>query len=188
MKSIFVYSITTLNVGDDLFMKILFERYPTTRMVLYAPENYKTLFENYRNVIIVNESDKRVNRLIKISRLLHLPRTVFLYIYLFIKYKISLFLVIGGSLFMEGKSNMPATMKKMRLLKLLFPRMKVAVIGSNFGPCYSEEFYNEVKNSLRSADDVCFRDKTSYDTFSDLPNVRWGNDIVFHMQKQGLEG
>lgn len=181
MKTIFVSGIHTINLGDDLFMQILFERYAESRIVLFAPEIYKTLFEKYNNVIVVTEKDETKNKLMGISRLLHLSQTSILYLYLIYKYNISLFLIIGGSLFMEGNSNMLSTMKKMRILKVIVPKLKVAIIGANFGPCKTAIYYQKVKNSLRYADDVCFRDQASYDAFSGLTNVRWGNDVVMHI-------
>lgn len=180
MKNVFVYGINTVNVGDDLFMRILFERYPNTRMIMYASNVYSALFKDYHNVVIVSETESVVKRLIRVSHILQIPPTLLIYAYLFKKYRIDLFLIVGGSLFMEGKSNITNTLKKIKLLKLRFPKLKTAVIGSNFGPCITRGFYESVKNSIRDVNDVCFRDEASYHAFAGLPNVRWGNDIVFH--------
>lgn len=183
MKNVFVYGVNTVNVGDDLFMRILFERYPKTRMIMYASNVYTSLFKDYQNVVIISETESVVKRLIRVSHILHIPPTLLVYAYLFKKYRIDLFLVVGGSLFMEGKSNISKTLKKIKLLKLRFPKLKTAIIGSNFGPYKTRSFYDEVKKSLRDVDDVCFRDEASYHAFADLSNIRWGNDIVFHKMK-----
>lgn len=181
MKSIFVSGIHTVNVGDDLFFHILFNRYPNTRMIIYAPFVYKSIFKTFNNVIVLSKEDKPITKLIKFSRLLHIPELFLIYTYIFIRYHVNCFLVIGGSLFMEGNTNMPQLLNKLHKMKFLFPRIKVAIMGSNFGPCYSTGFYETVRKALSYTDDVCFRDKVSYEMFSDLPNVRWGNDIVLHM-------
>ena len=186
MNNVFVYGVNTVNVGDDLFMRILFERYPNTRMIIYASNVYSSLFRDYKNVVIVSDTESVVKRLIRVSHILHIPPTLLIYAYLFKKYRINFFLVVGGSLFMEGKSNITNTLKKLKLLKLCFPKLKSAVIGSNFGPCLTRGFYESVKKSLRDVDDVCFRDEASYLAFADLPNVRWGNDIVFHKETNSL--
>lgn len=180
MKNIFVHSITTVNVGDDLFMQMLFKRYPDIKMVLYAPSTYKLMFKSFSNVKVVSDNDKFVKRIIRLSKFLHLPQTMLIYGFLTIKFKINLFLVVGGSLFMEGNSNTPSILRRIHYFKCLFPRMKVAVIGSNFGPCSTVNFFNSVRKSLHCADDVCFRDRASYEAFAELSNVRWGNDIVMH--------
>ena len=46
MKKIKVYAYTRQNLGDDLFIKILCERYPNTQFVLYAPNVYKDIFKD----------------------------------------------------------------------------------------------------------------------------------------------
>ena len=48
MKKIKVYAYTRQNLGDDLFIKILCERYPNTQFVLYAPNVYKDIFKDGR--------------------------------------------------------------------------------------------------------------------------------------------
>src|SRR5699024_1160694 len=45
MKKVMVYAYSQFNLGDDLFIKILCERYPETQFVLYAPKQYKRCFQ-----------------------------------------------------------------------------------------------------------------------------------------------
>ena len=73
MNNVFVYGVNTVNVGDDLFMRILFERYPNTRMIIYASNVYSSLFRDYKNVVIVSDTECVVKRLIRISHILHIP-------------------------------------------------------------------------------------------------------------------
>ena len=49
MKKVKVYAYTRQNLGDDLFLKILCERYKNTKFILYAPEVYKEIFKNDNN-------------------------------------------------------------------------------------------------------------------------------------------
>src|SRR5690625_2356463 len=51
MKKVMVYAYTQFNLGDDLFIKILCERYPETQFVLYAPKKYKRCFQGMRNIL-----------------------------------------------------------------------------------------------------------------------------------------
>lgn len=85
---------------------------------------------------------------------------------------------------MEGKSRMPSFIQGVCRMRKFRPKMKIAIIGSNFGPFETEQWRNKVESSLKLADDVCFRDKASYQTFSNLPNIRWGNDIVMHLSHE----
>src|SRR5699024_4992683 len=50
MKKVMVYAYSQFNLGDDLFIKILCERYPETQFVLYAPKQYKRCFQGMRNI------------------------------------------------------------------------------------------------------------------------------------------
>ena len=182
MNSIFVHGIYTKNVGDDLFLKILLERYPSTKMVMLAPDEYKHLLGGYANCVVVSESDKTISSLVRICKFIHAPKNLLVYIYLFIKYRITLFLIIGGSLFIVGNSNTPSLLNGLKKMRFLFPKLKIAILGSNFGPTKTKKWCGKVAEALAVCEDVCFRDKASYELFSALPMVRWGNDIVMHAE------
>ena len=188
MNSVFVHGIYTKNVGDDLFLKILLERYPSTKMVMLAPEEYEHLLGKYSNCVVVSQSDKTICRLVKICQFFHLPKNFLVYAYLFIKYRINFFLIIGGSLFIEGNSHITSLLNGLKRMRFLFPRLKIAILGSNFGPSKTEKWSSIVLEAISVCDDVCFRDKASYDLFSSLPIVRWGNDIVMHVEPVGRGG
>ena len=183
-KTIFVHGIYTVNVGDDLFLRMLASRYPTTKMVMYAPERYKQFLGCYSNCIVYSDSDASIRRLLVISKIFHLPASLLIYIFLFVKHRILLFLIIGGSLFIEGNSHVPSLLNGLKKLRILFPKLKIAIMGSNFGPCITTDWKRQVLQSLSVCDDVCFRDKPSFDEFSSLATVRWGNDIVMHLTPQ----
>lgn len=56
---------------------------------------------------------------------------------------------------------------------------KYYILGSNFGPYKSTDYYEYYKKIFCKAQDVCFREKYSYNMFKDLPNIRYASDIVF---------
>lgn len=180
MRSVIVYGIHTLNVGDDLFLKVLLERYPSIRFIVHAPEVYKRVFLGHKNLKVVSESDGVIRCLAFLSKCFHVSLSKLLYFYLIIKYHVGIFVIIGGSLFIEGNSNMPRLLFSLGRFRKLKQSLKVCIIGTNYGPSKSASWQNVVSDALSIADDVCFRDKPSYDTFAKLSNVRWGNDIVFH--------
>jgi len=86
---------------------------------------------------------------------------------------------------MEGNSNVPKLLGKIKKLKLIFPKTKICIIGANFGPSKTKQWIITVKDALKGLDDVCFRDKQSFNIFSSLKNVRWANDIVMHQDFHG---
>lgn len=50
LKRVMVHGFFTFNLGDDLFLKILIERYPHITFYIYANKNYKELFKEYKNL------------------------------------------------------------------------------------------------------------------------------------------
>lgn len=50
MKKIIIYAYTKFNLGDDLFIKVLCERYPKTKFIIYAPKDYKKCFKDIKNI------------------------------------------------------------------------------------------------------------------------------------------
>lgn len=182
MKSdnILLHGIFSENLGDDLFFRIILKRCPESRFIMYAPQIYRDILKDFSNCIILCDSDKAIKRILKYSRLLHLPKSLFLYVYIFIKYNISIFLIAGGSIFIEGNSHVPKLVSNIRKLCLIFPKTKICILGSNFGPSSSNAFKVQVDKCISKVNDICFRDIPSYELFQEHANVRWANDIVMH--------
>jgi colanic acid/amylovoran biosynthesis protein len=180
MKKIMVYVYTTFNLGDDLFIKVLSERYPKTNFVLFAPKEYKRLFSEASNITIIT-SDSLVIRGIN---------------FVFRTFKSKGFLrrlvaqncdagvYIGGSLFMQGEKwrDSIRSVKDMRSENKPF-----FLLGANFGPFKDKEFYIAYKEIFKDYTDICFREKYSYEMFKDLSNVRMADDIIFQLKGQRFE-
>ena len=182
MRNVIVHGVCTQNVGDDLFFHILKERYPHTRFVMFAPDVYKHILGKQKGWVIISESDFLYRSTSFVGRLFRLPSITLLYAYLLLKYQPKIFLFIGGSLFMEGKSNIATVISGIRKMSPLSPNLKIAVIGANYGPYKTELWKNKVETAIKLTDDVCFRDRMSYEEFSNMTHVRWANDIVIHLQ------
>lgn len=163
---IYVLAYCELNVGDDLFLKILFERYPDKNFVIVARKEYAKIFAKYKNVTVIS-----INLMYKI---LNKMSTIFL------KKTVKEILVgvydniveIGGSIFMEPNR------------RSFDPKDKKAffVIGSNYGPAKTLDYYEYCKKYFSHCTDVCLRDEKSYNLFSSLPNVRYAPDVVFSLE------
>ncbi|KIL49363.1 polysaccharide pyruvyl transferase family protein [Jeotgalibacillus soli] len=176
-KKILVCAYYAKNIGDDLFLKILFDRYTNVQWdLLTANRNYKHIFKDYKNVNIIytyrdiSFGSKRYNLFFKINDL-------------FLKYKKYDSLInIGGSIFMQS----PAWKMKLNERDYLvnhFRRMnkKTFVLGANFGPYKDDIFVEKYHSLFKKYDDICFRDLYSYNLFKDLDNVRLAPDIVFSL-------
>ena len=151
---IFVNAYLENNLGDDLFMDILVNRYPNHEF--YALTNcYET---NNNNVHLIKNK-----YLIKIIRKFNLKPLV--------ANKLDMAITIGGSVFMETNSKHNFSLGS----------NPYYILGSNFGPYKTKEYFNNAHEFFKSAEDVCFREKYSYNLFSDLSNVRCASDIIFSL-------
>ena len=192
MKKVLLRYYSANNLGDDLFVKLLAERYKN-RFTIITHQKVVSL-ESLSNVVIKRNkllstvsyylNRARVfnarwiryffqtdNLLVDLGgssiRLNHLAKTNDLMVY------------IGGSIFMEY-GNIDEWELEAQLYKN-FP-IPYYIIGANFGPYRSPEFVNIAKGIVAGARDVCFRDQASYDVFRDVPSARLASDVVFSLK------
>ncbi|WP_243495812.1 polysaccharide pyruvyl transferase family protein [Priestia aryabhattai] len=180
MKRVMIYAYTQFNLGDDLFIKVLCERYPKTNFVLYAPRRYKVTFKEIKNIIFY-PSDSIINRgvnyLFRKLGLNEIIRKVLVR-------KCNAVVQIGGSLFIQG-DNWEDILEHTKEMK---PNNKpFYLLGTNFGPYKNNAFYESYKNIFGDYTDICFRDQYSYDLFKDLNNTRLADDIIFQLKTQKIQ-
>lgn len=152
------------NLGDDLFLKILFDRYPSQVewFVTCDSEDELKAFDTYINV-------KRFNKKTH-------------------KYKdFDGVINIGGSIFMQS-GNWWIRQLFNRLTYAIPMKLRnkpLFIIGCNYGPST-----NQVMDRLNHffmkffATDISFRDKESYDMFRDIKQVRYNPDIVYGLETE----
>lgn len=180
MKKILVDAYTNLNFGDDLFLKILFDKYPNVKWILdIKDKTYKDIYKNYNNVKVKSflfEFKKKVKRKLKIKEGKNI----------FNKYDALVF--IGGSIFMQNQGwQYRLNSRKILIKSFIEKKAPFFVIGSNFGPYEDKVFLNEYKEILSKAEDVCFRDTYSYEKFKEYKNIRVEPDIVFQLKPKNIE-
>lgn len=175
MKRIMIYAYTAHNLGDDLFIYILCRRYPETAFFLYAPKGYKQTFQGLTNLTIIPSDSPlhKINRFV----LKHLDKPYYL------REKIAkqcdAAVYIGGSLFMET-SNWQTQL--LNIKSMMQKDKPFFIIGANFGPFTSQQFYQEYEAIFAQSTDICFRDKYSAKLFPHLPNIRHAYDVVFQLE------
>ena len=173
MKKVIIYAYTKFNLGDDLFIKILCERYPNTKFIIYAQKKYKQCFKNINNIKCYS-SESLFNRGINyVFRMIN--QNNFLEKYLAKKSDAGVY--IGGSLFIQG-DNWKQYFEEYTKPKKI-DNKPFYLLGVNFGPYTDEEYYTKHKEIFKQYTDICFREKYSYNMFKDLPNVRMADDIIF---------
>lgn len=161
------------NLGDDIFLKMLVERYPDEKFEIISNWNYNKIIPNKNLKVKSNYSF--VGIFLKILN--NIFREKYFYYDNLLKYKNEI--TIGGSLFIENKGKKIRRKVKRNLSKY--------ILGSNFGPFYSEDFYKIYKEEFNQYDDICFRDKFSYELFKDLKCVRKASDIVFSLDISNIK-
>lgn len=181
MKTLKLHAFFGNNVGDDLMVKILLERYPQYRFY-YAQDDVRScIFLKYRNF---DNKRKFYNRYSKLNRLLNLltlgKRKDFLFDRLFQRKlaQCQCGVLIGGSMYMQLKVA-PAV--QLRWSEDNFGKLPRIVIGVNFGPYRDEEFREVFTGYFERCAAVTFRDKTSYGMFSHLPNTAYAPDVVLNL-------
>jgi colanic acid/amylovoran biosynthesis protein len=192
IKNILVRAYTQLNLGDDLFLKVLFERFNNTHFILLAPfGKYKKWEKQYDNVIIINFHFTLFDRL-ALRIISHLKSENYMNVFVRWKYRvlhpikeqINAYLYIGGSLFQqhnEGCCSMNEIIDT--YLTDLFSDKPKYILGANFGPFREEKYVFYYRTIFKQYTDVCFRDIYSYNLFKDIPNVRYEKDIIFCLDK-----
>lgn len=175
-KKILVCAYFAKNIGDDLFLKVLFDRYPHVNWeLLTANRNYLQIFKAYKNVKIIYS-----------YRDIHIGKhhfNLFFLVYQFVRYikKYDAVVNIGGSIFMQS----PAWQMKLAERDYLTSKLKAEknfILGANFGPFQDDNFVSQYHELFTKYDDVCFRDSYSYNLFKDLENIRVAPDVVFNFK------
>lgn len=157
---VFVNAYLENNLGDDLFFEILKNRYKGNKFYVMSSSIKK------EDDIVVYKN-KFINKVIQRFELKKL-----------ITNKCDIIVSIGGSMYMEQKNDTNR--------KFFLGRKPYYILGSNFGPYHSETYFNNAHKFFEKAEDVCFRDKYSYNLFSDIPAVRYAPDIIFSLDVEKL--
>lgn len=176
MKKIFVEIYLMFNLGDDLFLDILSKKYPDSKFTVnYLGEDYDQFISRYKNV-----ERRKYTILNKLGQRLKLSDSITNYDKVAEEHDALLF--IGGSIFREEKYHESLYKDRMKMVREFKKRDKpVYILGANFGPFETKEFLNDYMEFFKLCDDVCFRDKYSYELFRGLSQVRYAPDIVFQM-------
>lgn len=170
MKKVYVRFYDQDNLGDDLFLQILTNRYMGSFSI--RKTNSAGSFVSSDGVSVVRES-RFVSWLDRV--LSRLMGSRFIISYSAIR-RNDLMVFVGGSIFMERTVSTYWERERRFFEQIKIPYY---VIGSNFGPHKSKRFVDIVRSIVAGAEDVCFRDQASYETFKDIKTARVATDIAF---------
>lgn len=187
MKKILVNGYFGINFGDDLFFKILFDRYNgEVNFYFYNNSYLRKLYKKYKEIFrdVENVKVLRYNRIRKVFEKLNCTRII--NHVQFNKYDATVF--IGGSIFMQNETWQITYKEKKDIIEYFSSNNKnIFILGSNFGPFTDNNFKIKYNNVFNKCSDICFREKFSYDQFKDLENVRFAPDIVFKLKAKKIK-
>lgn len=173
------------NLGDDLFVEIIANRYSDYNFRIYDVPSKMVEFP--KNVEFILDEDK-ANKICKQRTKFDKIRSNRIMRHLLIDFFLQdncekrriirnsiLRLYVIGSGFMEGgKIGLEYYLNEKNFFK-----KDAYLLGCNFGPYHSEQYKKIHERLFALAKDICFRDTYSRNQFFMLPNVRQEADIVF---------
>ena len=174
--SVYLHAFLDVNVGDDLFVHKMLSSYPHVRFVLIAKKPYKKILAKYPNATVWETDAFPLN----LCRKLRIDDRI--------RWRIShdcdYGVYVGGSIFIEYDNweNQHIWYRE------LFDNDRLYIMGCNWGPHKTKQFKDNMTAVLSGMQDICFRDKYSYNSFSGLPNVRYAPDILFGMDWSAYTG
>lgn len=166
MKEVFLNCYAVKNLGDDLFFKIISERYENN---FYLMSSYKYNDFSPNAKILYRNFPKKV--LDKSSKIFKIGKTTEQKLI----DKSDIVVTLAGSVFMELEDNQKLNNWYKNLNKDYY------ILGSNIGPYHTEEFLDNVENIISNSKDTCLRDKKSFKLFENLDNVRVASDLIFSL-------
>lgn len=183
-KKIQIRAYLNNNFGDDLFIKLICDRYPREKFVILGDSGKNGNLDSLSNLKYIKTDGiffKIINSVcMKWQKLTHTfkgnYRNLF-FINLISKFCIENIFVVG-SYFVE-------TPRWDHMFDEPWYKSHPYILDCNFGPYSSEEYLLEHKRCFSMCKQVSFRDLASYNLFKDIPCVKYAPDIVYNLDPSG---
>lgn len=171
MKKVFVMAYLRKNFGDDLFVKMLLEKYQNIDFYIkYDKYEYLDILDKYDNLHVLDGKDTDEE------------------LYNSDVNEYDAYVYIGGSIFMEGGSSYNLSEKFYDFVKRCKENNKpFCYISCNYGPYQTQEYFELSQKDFKECTDICFRDLYSYNLFSDIETVRYAPDFAFSYNTPKVE-
>ena len=168
---IYIEGYFNCKLGDDLFFYTILNRYKDIEFYTCTNNEIVNNFENLHYI----RYNKYINKILRILHLEKFSRKMKI-----IK-KMDAIVLLGGSMFIESSKKMENN-KYNYLKKTSIPYF---IIGTNFGPYKTEEYFNNSVELFKKAKDVTVRDTKTYNLFvKTIRNIRKAPDIMFSIRKR----
>ncbi|MFL7771984.1 polysaccharide pyruvyl transferase family protein [Proteus terrae] len=186
MANIILDFYGAMNFGDDLFLKVISDEFPEHKFICVVYDKEKLNILNFSNIEIV-EREK-----------LSLPSRMFRKLglmsecatnnekvekdkklYKKLSQKSDIYVSIGGSIFIEPSTGFNLMHELYEYKLSLFKYSHI--IGSNFGPHKTNDFFSKFESIFSKFTSVSFRDEYSFEMFRHLNSVTLASDVVYNL-------
>lgn len=183
MKKVLLFACIEKNIGDDLFIYTLCQRYKNIDFYISKDAEYGALkeLENLHfcksikiwNRFNIVDSSSKIKNMIAYCITKILGWTC-------VRYDKAVYIV--GNAFKnyeyKGKRDSRWIVERVKLVKDFF------LLSTNFGPYNNQQWKKDFDTIYPMMRDICFRDKESYGLFNDIKNVRYAPDTVLSLGKR----
>lgn len=183
---IFLNAYLAENFGDDLFVEVIAQRYPHSQFEVLTTNEYKANFSSNVKPVLTERLQRKLKLeedIIKTLWKFHLPNRYFFpkFLRASVKIRNSLAKVSDINIYVIGSGFMENIKYNFMdyFVDLPYYTHKLNLIGCNFGPYKSDSYLTYHKKLFNRTNDVCFRDKVSYNLFNNK-NYRHEMDVVFN--------
>ena len=179
-KKMYLFACVEKNIGDDLFIYTVINRYKDIDFIITEDASYLQV-NNFSNLIY----SRKIKKWLKISNNASnniVKRTI---IDLIEKiYSISIKRL--DSIYIVGNAFKNMNYQGHYQIQWLERRIKKSnnfyLLSTNYGPSNSEKWIEDCASAFSKMTDICFRDINSYKLFSELKNVRYAPDAVLTLK------
>lgn len=166
MKKLFLYAYGGINLGDDLFVRVICGRYPQAQFYIWGDEARRKVFRDVPNLKVLLRDNP-------VSNVLGAIRPSFAARYHgWLENRCDAVVYIGGSIFMEY----PNWEQICTWWDYEAKNRPFYVLGANFGPYHTEAYKEKMTEVFANCRDVCFRDRYSAGLFPGV--ARCAPDIL----------
>lgn len=189
------------NFGDDMFVKIIADRFPDYEIALlcnplhvptWLPENVHT--QKAASWLI--NINKKIAKTLKNNRFSQKILAINDCVIRYLRKYVDASAIITGSLYMDWPDHDEKAIdfsidSKVERVYSISSSYKDNggdfIIGANIGPIYHNNFIEKVEIEVARLNHICLRDYASYKLIRDKANVQYAPDVLFSLAQQNVK-
>lgn len=182
-KKVVLFACIEKNIGDDLFIYVIANRYKKCNFIISSEADYGSLKElpnlvfddNLKEWIKYNNYTSR-NPFKELIRICYLKK----YTALIGHFDVATYIVGNAFKNKKYKGNKDSRWIKERVNL----SDKFYLLSTNFGPYTDDRWVKDCEHVFQNITDICFRDYNSYNIFRSLPASRYKPDAILSIGRK----